>query len=285
MSISSRGKETNRIAGIEKALNSKTYNEEDFGMNSKFLLDKKIKFFEKQGTHEGKDKVSYDKAKEVLAKLEAEFPGKSTTVKKTVTVKANRPNSAAAAAAPKAAPKSAVDKAAAAAKAAQDKAAKAAAAAAEAMKKAEEAAKKAQTVAENAAKPKAAKAAKASTRKANNKNTVPNIYTNMSKITHSPSGRAYGPENSLKSIAHNLERAYVLAQSQYRKSRKNTKPANKNAAAAPVAAAAAAAPLAALPTALPVIAEESAANSAASSGTSLSSNSGRSGASNNGNTY
>ena len=282
MSISSRGKETNRIAGIEKALNSKTYNEEDFGMNSKFLLDKKIKFFEKQGTHEGKDKVSYDKAKEVLAKLEAQFPGKSTTVKKTVTVKANRPNSAAAAA-PKAAPKSAVDKAAAAAKAAQDKAAKAAAAAADAMKKAEEAAKKAQTVAENAAKPKAAKPS--STRKANNKNTVPNIYTNMSKITHSPSGRAYGPENSLKSIAHNLERAYVLAQSQYRKSRKNTKPANKNAAAAPVAAAAAAAPLAALPTALPVIAEESAANSAASSGTSLSSNSGRSGASNNGNTY
>jgi len=225
----STGKSSDRMKNIEESLKG-SYDESDFAGNSKYLKTK-IEHFEKK-VEDGTSKPQYAKAKELLSKLEEKFPGKSTTVTKSKTVKANRSN---AASAPKAAPKSAVDKAAAAAKSAQDKAAKAAAAAAEAMKKAEEAAKKAQTVAENAAKP---KVAKSSTRKVkntkNSKNTVPNIYTNMSKITHSPSGRAYGPGNSLKNIAHNLERAYILAQSQYRKSRKN-----KNSAATPASAAAA----------------------------------------------
>jgi hypothetical protein len=276
----STGKSSDRMKNIESSL-AGSYEEEDYAGNSKYLKDK-IKHFETK-VEDGTSNPKYGKAKELLSKLQEKFPGKSTTVKKTVTVKANR-SSSPKASAPKAAPKSAVDKAAATAKAAQEKAAKAAAAAAEAMKKAEEAARKAQTVAENAAKP---KVAKSSTRKVKNtKNTVPNIYTNMSKITHSPSGRAYGPENSLKNIAHNLERAYILAQTQYRKSRKNK---NSSAAAASASAAsasaapAAAAPVAPLPSALPVVAEESASSS--STGTSLSSNSGRSGNSNNENAY
>ena len=251
------------MKNIESSL-AGSYEEEDYAGNSKYLKDK-IKHFETK-VEDGTSNPKYGKAKELLSKLQEKFPGKSTTVKKTVTVKANR-SSSPKASAPKAAPKSAVDKAAATAKAAQEKAAKAAAAAAEAMKKAEEAARKAQTVAENAAKP---KVAKSSTRKVKNtKNTVPNIYTNMSKITHSPSGRAYGPENSLKNIAHNLERAYILAQSQYRKSRKN-----KNSAPAPAPALAVSnlAPAAALSSPLAVIAEESNSrnSSVASNGTPLS---------------
>ena len=259
----STGKSSDRMKNIETSL-AGSYDESDYAGNSKYLKTK-IEHFEKK-VEDGTSKPQYVKAKELLSKLEEKFPGKPTTLKKTVTAKANR-SSSPKASAPKAAPKSAVDKAAAAAKAAQDKAAKAATAAAEAMKKADEAAKKAQTVAENAAKP---KAAKSSTRKANkaNKNGVPNIYTNMSKITHSPSGRAYGPENSLRNIYLNLEKAYIVASHAYKKSRKN-KPANKNAAVsnvAPVAAPAAPAAAAALPTPLAVIPEESKSrNSSASS--------------------
>ena len=227
-------------------------------------LETKVKFFEAKEELSDALKKKYEEAKRLVADLKATHGPAYAEAKASGAVK-SLPKTVAKSVTPKASAAKSVSKANSAAAAAEKKAADLAKAAAKAM---EDASAK-RMKAEEAAKKAAEKVKKTSVNKT--RKNEPSLYTNMSKITHSPSGRMYDrSKNTLKDIALNLEKAYIVAQRAYRNStKKANRPVNKNSSAAPVASVV---PMP--PTALATVDEENSNSSlntsVASTGTPLS---------------